>query len=305
VEVIGAEELSRLLPMIDAIDALDAAFGTHRPTTPLRSQVDMGDGSLLLMPAFGPEGAGVKLITFVPGNPGMGLPLIQGAYVIFSPDTRSPEAVIDGAALTGLRTAAVSGLATRYLAGPEASSLVIFGAGTQAHTHLEAMIAARPIEQVTVVSRTSSRAESLAAHARKMGLEGMVGDPFAVAGADVVCTCTTSPDPVVDGDLLQPGAHVNAVGAFRPETRELDDVSVARGRVVVEEREAALEEAGDLLIPIDNGKFSPDDIAADLSEVVAGTQVRRNDDDITVFKSVGIAFEDLAIARAAVKARGG
>ena len=289
--------------MAAAIEALDAAFSDPEPReTPPRTHVATATGTLLLMPAHGHAGTGVKIVTVAPNNPGLGLPLIHGAYVLFAAGSMELEAIIDGAALTGLRTAAVSGLATRYLAGEAARSLVIFGAGTQANTHFDAMIAVRPIESVTVVSRSAAPAEALAERARVMGLDGRVGNASAVADADIVCTCTTSSEPLFDGDLLRPGTHVNAVGAFEPHARELDEATVVRGRVVVEDRSAALEEAGDLIIPLRAGAIDEGHIVADLRELVAGTQVRESNDDVTVFKSVGLALEDLAVARAAVAA---
>jgi len=289
--------------MADAIDALEAAFSDPEPPeAPPRTAVPTASGPLLLMPAHGRSGTGVKIVTVAPENPARGLPLIHAAYVLFARDTLELEAVIDGAALTGLRTAAVSGLATRYLARAAARSLVIFGAGTQGNSHLDAMAAARPIESVTVVSRTREPAEALAVRARAMGLDGRVGDPSAVSSADIVCTCTTSSDPLFDGSLLSSGTHINAVGAFEPHARELDETTVVRSRVVVEERAAALEEAGDLIIPLRAGRIDEGHIVADLRKLAAGTQVRRSDDDITLFKSVGLALEDLAVARAAVEA---
>ena len=301
--VIGASELARRLSMAGAIDALEAAFADPEPPeVPQRAHVSVSGGALLLMPAHGRSGTGVKIVTVAPGNPERGLPLIHGAYVLFAPDTLELEAVIDGAALTGLRTAAVSGLATRYLARDDSRSLVIFGAGTQANTHLDAMAAVRPIASVTVVSRTKDRADQLAARAREMGLEGRVGDPSAVSSADIVCTCTTASEPLFDGDLLRPGTHINAVGAFEPDARELDETTVTRSRVVVEDRGAALEEAGDLIIPLGAGRIEEKHIVADLRQLVTGTQVRRTNGDVTLFKSVGLALEDLAVARAAVAA---
>jgi len=251
------------------------------------------------MPATGPQGTGVKLLTITSGNPEMGHALIQGLYVLFSVGTQEPEAAIDGAALTALRTGAVSGLATRYLAREDAVRLVIFGAGTQARSHLEAMLAVRPVETVTFVSRTTDRAEALAGSALEMGVTAEVAGPDAVGTADIVCTCTTSPTPVFEGSLLSAGSHVNAVGAYTPQTRELDDDAIVRARVVVETREVALAEAGDLLIPLGAGSIGPNHVVADLSEVVRGVTVRRSPEDITVFKSVGVAFEDLGVARAA------
>jgi len=297
---IDAARLSELLPMDAAVDALEAAFAGVLPEAPSRTHVRVGEGDLLLMPAVSDAGAGVKLVTVNPGNPARGRPLVQGVYVLFAPGTLEPVAIVDGGALTGIRTAAVSGLATRHLARSDARHLVLFGAGAQARTHLQAMTAVRPVERVTVVSRTPERAEALAEHARGLGLEVGVGEPSAVAEADIVCTCTTSPVPLFAGSDLRAGAHVNAVGAYTPETRELDAETMRRGRVVVETREAALEEAGDLILAIGEGAIAAEDVVADLSEVVRGAEVRASDEDVTVFKSVGVAFEDLVVARAAV-----
>jgi len=297
--VIDGDELRRLLPMEAAIDALEEAFGSGPlPSAPLRGHVETGAGTLITMPAAGAQGAGVKVVTVTPSNPGRGRSLIQGLYVLFAPQTQEPEAAIDGAALTALRTGAVSGLATRHLARPGATRLVIFGAGTQARSHLDAMRAVQPVERVTVVSRTKARAEELAGAAREMGLDATTGTPEDVAEADLVCTCTTSPTPVFDGTRLPEGVHVNAVGAYTPDARELDDEAIRRGRVVVETREVALAEAGDILIAMRAGVVGADHIVADLAEVVGGAPVRRGPHDVTVFKSVGVAFEDLVVARA-------
>jgi ornithine cyclodeaminase/alanine dehydrogenase-like protein (mu-crystallin family) len=303
--VILGPELRRLVPVERAVEVLARAFAAERPpTVPPRARTAAGSGELLLMPAIGTDGVGVKVVTVNPENPAQGLPFVHAVYALFDGRSLAPRAVIDGEVLTALRTAAVSALATRHLALPNASHLVVFGAGTTAKAHLEAMRAVRPIRTVTVVSRTRSRAEALAETAREWGVDARVGEPDDVAEADVVCTCTTSPEPVFDGRLLSPGAHVNAIGAFTPETRELDDTAMARARVVVETREAALAEAGDILIPLRAGRIEESRIVADLQEVVRGRTVRTAPDDVTVFKSVGVALADLAVALAAVEARG-
>jgi ornithine cyclodeaminase len=297
---IDAAELSQLLPMSAAVDALEAAFCADRlPEAPQRTHVAVQEADLLMMPAAGELGAGVKIVTVNPANPERGLPLIHGMYVLFAPGTLKTVGIIDGAAITGLRTAAVSGLATRWLARDDARRLVVYGAGTQARSHLEAMRAVRPIEEVRVVSRSAGPAEELADAVHSQHLDAAVAGPDAVAGADIVCTCTTSSTPVFDGTKVDEGTHINAVGAYRPGARELDDHVVSKARIVVETRDAALSEAGDLIIPMQAGVIGRDDVVADLSEVVRGTPVRREQDDITVFKSVGVAFEDLVVARAA------
>jgi ornithine cyclodeaminase/alanine dehydrogenase-like protein (mu-crystallin family) len=303
--VIGAEELRAILSMEDAVDTLEDAFRTPDPAAgPLRTHVETPEGSLLLMPAFGEAGVGVKIVSLTPANAARGIPYIHASYVLFDAETQAPEAVLDGSALTALRTAAVSGLATRHLGRPDARRLVLFGAGVQARSHLEAMCVVRPVTDLVVVSRSPGPAEDIVRKGLGRGLDARLGDPTMVSEADLVCTCTTSEEPLFDGSLLSPGAHVNAVGSSRPETRELDAETVRRARVVVETREVALAEAGDLLLPMRAGIIGGDHIAADLAELVRGAEVRRAPEDVTVFKSVGMGSEDLAIARAIVDASG-
>jgi ornithine cyclodeaminase/alanine dehydrogenase-like protein (mu-crystallin family) len=305
VPFITADRLRSLVPVPAAIAALDAAFRTTDGGGPPRAHVAVDNGDLLLMPAHGPAGVGVKLVTVAPGNPARGLPLIHGVYVLFDAGTLAPVALLDGAALTAVRTSAVSGLAARYLARGDARRLLVFGAGTQARAHVEAMRAVRPVTQVTVVSRTAASARAFVSDLRAGGIDARVGTPADVRTADLVCTCTTSATPVFDGAELSDGVHVTAVGAYRPDTRELDAVTMGRARVVVEQRDAALAEAGDLVLAIAEQALTPDGIVADLAEVVAGAVVRRSDADITVFKSVGLALEDLAVAAAAARRSSG
>jgi len=296
---ISGEDLARALSFTDAVEALERALLGEMPHSPPRSVMHVAGADLLVMPAAGPQGTGVKLVTVNPLNPPRGLPLIHALYALFAPGTLEPAAIFDGEALTSLRTGAVSALATKHLAPPSATHLVLFGAGTQARAHLEAMRAVRPIERVTVVSRGAERAAALVDDARAAGLEAGPGDPGDAAAADIVCTCTTSSAPLFPGAILKEGAHVNAVGAYRPEARELDDACVRRARIVVESRTAALTEAGDLLIPLAAGAIDPTWIVADLQELVRGEFKGREGADVTVFKSVGAAFEDLVVAAAA------
>jgi len=299
---VDAARLEAALPFAAAVDALAEGFGATLPESPERSHFTLaGGGELLLMPAHGPQGAGVKLVTLCRTNPSRGLPLIHGVFALFDPDTLALEALVDGAALTAMRTAAVSALATRLLAREDAERLVIFGAGRQARAHLDAMLAVRPIRWVGVVDPDRGHADALLAEARRHGLAAEAVDADAVATADLICTCTTSATPVLDGARVMPGAHVNAMGAYRPHDRELDAALMARGRIVVETRAAALAEAGDLVLAIAEGAISADDVVADLAEVLAGAPARRSDEDVTVFKSVGVAFEDLVVARAACR----
>ena len=304
--VIEADELRSALSMTATIDALQVAFANEDPSlaSPMRTSLATAAGTLLTMPAAGDAGVGVKLVTLSEFNPQKGLPFVQATYVLFDVETQRPEAVIDGTELTAIRTAAVSGLATRFLAPPDASRLIIFGAGVQATTHLEAMCAVRPVTEVVVVSRRAEPAEALVSKARALGLTARVGVPDDVATADLVCTCTTSSVSVFRGEDLPGGVHVNAVGASLPDRRELDTEAIRRAKVVVETRREALAEAGELLIPIREGVIDPDHILADLTDLARGAVVRTDPSDITVFKSVGMAFEDLVVARAVLDALG-
>lgn len=250
----------------------------------------------MVMPAWSERAAGVKLVTVAPDNPSRGLPLIHGVYVLFDKPGLRPVTLFDAGPLTALRTSAVSAVATKHLARPDATRLLIFGAGVQGRAHLFAMHEVLRLQTVRVVSRTRSAAESLVAVASGLGLEAAVGTPADAAWADVVCTCTTSAEPLFDGELLAPGTHVNAVGSYRPEVRELDDRAVQLAIVVVD-TESALRESGDLVTPLENGALDPGHVRL-LTDVLKGSG-RGSPDDITVFKSVGAAFEDLAVAQAA------
>lgn len=296
---VGGADLERLLSMAQAIDALDAAFGGRLPEAPARSHLDVGTGDLLLMPAWSADAAGVKLVSVAPDNPQRDLPLIHGVYVLFDKPSLAPVALFDAAPLTALRTAAVSGVATRHLARQDAENLVLFGAGTQARAHLEAMRTVRPVQVVTIVSRTARSSEELAARARDLGLDARSGRGDAVAQADLICTCTTSSEPVFDGALLKPGAHVNAVGSYKPQARELDDAAIRRASITVDV-DIAARESGDLAIPLELGVIAEEDISL-LRDVVAADGGRHPESEVTLFKSVGAAFEDLVVAQAAAK----
>lgn len=305
-QLIDHDEVWQRLPLRAAIDALDAAIGrTGIPPVPARAHLSDGDTELLLMPCFEDGGAGVKLVSLDAGNPARGLPRIHGLFVLFAAPGMVPTAVIDARALTAIRTAAVSGLATRYLARTDvAQRLVVLGAGTQARAHLLAMDAVLDLADVRIVGRRRDTADALAAWARRhLDVEVTIAGPDAVADADVVCACTSSPTPVLDGTRLPDGVHVNAVGAYRPDLQELDVATVAGAQVVVETRDAAMREAGDLLAAEAAGVWDRREIRADLTEVVRdGVAVRTAREQRTLFKSVGIAYEDLVVARAVLAA---
>jgi ornithine cyclodeaminase/alanine dehydrogenase-like protein (mu-crystallin family) len=301
--LVDATALSRLLPIAAAIAAIEEGFrAPQRPEMPQRSALAVGTGSLLVMPAVAGRAAGVKLVTVDPANPGRGLPLVGGVYVLFDAETLQPRAVIDGPALTAVRTSAVSALVTRHLARPESRRLLLVGAGVQARAHLHAIRAVLEIEEVLVAGRDPGRVAALVGEARELGVAAAAASPVDTPRAEVICLCTTSDVPVLDGSQVAPGTHVNAVGAYRPNARETDDALVRQARIVVEDRVAALAEAGDLRIPIDRGVIGPDAVVADLWELVGGARVRRSDEDVTLFKSVGLGYEDLLVASAALAA---
>lgn len=307
---LDAATLERLVPVGRAVQILEDALraGLDPEATPQRPVVEVPAGQLLLMPASAGRYVGVKAVTIAPGNPERGLPRIQGTYLLLDGDTLAPLAAMDGIALTSLRTPAVSALAVRHLAGPAGGKLVVFGSGPQAWGHVLAFREVRPITEVTIVGRDVSRAESLAARCRTLGLPARAltlvpdGEPVAaaVAEADLIACCTTAREPLFAGKLARDGVTVVAVGSHEPGARELDGDLVARATVVVEARAAALEEAGDVMIPLRQGTITTGHLAGNLAELIAGEVLAGPGP--RVFKSTGMAWEDLVVAAAAYEA---
>ncbi|MFE9254253.1 ornithine cyclodeaminase family protein [Streptomyces sp. NPDC006879] len=298
--MLGAAEVEGLLTPSGAADALAVALrsGVDPESCPHRSAVPVPSGELLLMPAAGARYSGVKVAGVAPGNTARGLPRITGSYLLLDGPTLHPVALIDGAALTALRTPAVSALALRHLAPPEARRLLLFGAGPQAHGHLDAALAAVPaLAEVVVVGRDPARTGQLVARAAGQGLEARVGGPGDAAEADVIICCTTAREPLFDGALVSAGAVVVAVGSHEPAAREVDSALVRRSAVFVEARAAALREAGDLLVPEAEGVIGPGHVYGTLADLVAGRRAARPGYP-QLFKSVGMGWEDLAVAEA-------
>jgi ornithine cyclodeaminase/alanine dehydrogenase-like protein (mu-crystallin family) len=267
-----------------AIGALRAGLSAAAPPQPVRSSTAWTGGELLIMPAEAGAVAGVKLVTV-----GKGPVRVQGVYVLFDAATLTPLVVADAISLTLLRTAALSALATDLLAPPSASRLAVVGTGPQAREHVQAMSAVRPISSVTIVGRTPGQAAALAAE-----LGATVGED--VSGADIVCLCTTSAAPVAHAADLGARAHVNAIGAHRPDAREVAADVVASSFVVVDDADAARREAGDLIMAVAEGVASEDVFAHDLAALVRG-DIARGTGGRTLFKSVGFGLADLLVAR--------
>jgi alanine dehydrogenase len=307
--VLTRADLERLLPPAEVIEAMAAVFrlrAAGRAVAPPRTGMPIGDGGvLLLMPAAayeeaGAAMAGAKLVSVHPTNRERGYPTIHASYVLMDGATGQPLAHLEGTYLTAVRTGATSALAARLLARPDAHRVTCFGAGVQAGFQLAALAAVRALERVAVVGRDPVRARSFArTMAKRLGLAVEVAGEAraAVHDADIVTCATTSATPVVFGADLSPGTHLDLVGAFRPGDREADTEALRRSRLVVDTYEGALAEAGDVLIPLGEGAFDRAHVSAELAEVLVGNKPgRMRPEEITVFKSVGWALEDLATA---------
>jgi ornithine cyclodeaminase/alanine dehydrogenase-like protein (mu-crystallin family) len=260
-------------------------------------------GVLLAMPCAvaEPQALGAKIVSVFRGNPGRGLPTVTSIYVLSDYDTGVPLAIMDGSYLTAIRTAAGSACATRHLARPDARTLGIFGTGVQARFHVETIRRVRALERVVVSGSSPDKARAFADWVTQAtGLDAESASPDATSAAHIVAACTTSPVPVVIAEHVRDGAHVNAVGAFTPSTRELPSELIGRADVFVDTRAGACAEAGDLLLAVQDGTFALSEVAGEVGEVIlATTRGRRSPQAVTVYKSVGAAFLDAATARLA------
>jgi ornithine cyclodeaminase len=305
-------DIERAMPMADAIAFVREAFralSAGQAAAPLRTALTLPehDGVTLVMPGYvAPNDAlAVKVVSVRNRNPARGLPRVHALVLLVDPATGAPAAVMNGRYLTALRTGAASGVATEALARRDAAVLAVIGAGAQAREQIMAVVAVRPIQRVLVYARRPDGVRALIDETRPrlpagVELAAAAGADDAVRAADVVCTATTSLTPVFDGAALRPGTHVNGVGSYRPDMRELDAATLTRAaRIVVDQRRAALAEAGELVAAVADGSIRPDAVRAELGEIVAGTAPgRERAEEITVFKSVGNAVQDAAVARA-------
>jgi ornithine cyclodeaminase len=308
--LLSARDVKALLPMNECIDVMEGALRgvtDGSSVLPLRTvmKLDGTPNAFAAMPAIVGKGSGAslgaKIITVFPGNDATPYDAHIGAVLLFDAEHGKLLAIADASSITAIRTSAVSGLATKLLAREDAHELALLGAGVLSIPHLEAVRCVRDIRRVRIWSRSGNRATELAERARKQCDVEIVVAPSAraaVDGADVVCTITSARTPVLEGAWLSPGAHVNAVGASLPIARELDTAAVVRSRLFVDRRESALSEAGDFLIPRNEGAVTDAHILGELGDLLANTvKGRVTHDDVTLFKSLGLAVEDVASLR--------
>jgi len=312
---LAGDDVRQALPMADAIDAMREAFtqlaaGAASMPPRIRLELPEVDGLVLLMPcrAAGLQRMSLKIVHQFAHNRAVGLPLLQALVLLADATNGQLLALLDGAALTAIRTGAASGVATQLLARADADTAAIFGSGVQARTQLEAICSVRPVRRARVFDQDPAGAAKFAAEmTARLGVavEPAASPVQALAGARIVCTATTSSTAVFEDRDLAPGAHINAVGSWRPTTTEIAADTVARARVFVDQREAALEEAGDLILPLRAGRIMPEHVRQELGDLLTGTaRGRQNPEEITLFKSVGLAVQDLfAAARALANAR--
>lgn len=305
--IINAAQVRELLPMDECIDVMvpamiAASSGTvsipPRMITPL---ID-NSGFFALMPGSSADLAtyGAKVVSLHPQNPAKGLPAIQGFVTLFDHHSGAPVAIIEGAEVTGIRTAAASGLATRLLAREDATTCAIFGTGVQAVTHIDAMSAVRPLTEVLIWGRDLSKAEALASEqAERTGLNiRATDDPQAAAGCDIICTVTGSAEPILKGEWVQPGSHVNLVGAHSLDKREADTDLIAKSAVYTDLMESLRNEGGDVMIPVQEGLIKETHVVGELGQLANGDIAGRQDrQQITVYNSLGVTAQDLYAAR--------
>jgi ornithine cyclodeaminase/alanine dehydrogenase-like protein (mu-crystallin family) len=310
-----ARDVQDLVPMKTAVELMKVVFqelSAGNVTSPLRTPVPVpeADGVSLFMPAYVPsiEGLGMKVVSVFPGNQALGKPTINAIVAVLNAKTGEPEALMDGTFLTALRTGAGAGAATDLLARNDSSVVTCIGAGAQGLTQAWAVSAARNVDKVYVFDINDAMRESfsdrLEGYDAELAakVETVTDLKAALAESDVVCTATTSKTPVYDHADLRPGTHVNAIGAFQPTMQEIPVETLLNSYVVVDSVEAAIEEAGDLQIPLNKGEISRDNIHAEIGNIAAGrAQGRTDDNQITFFKSVGNAVQDIIVARHAVQ----
>ena len=312
IKVFRADDIDQALSMSEAIEVVKDAFvqlSSQRAQSPVRTLLNLrNEGEVALtMPAFLGEtpALGTKIITVLPRNPSRGLSAVQALVVLFDATTGGPSAILEGTHLTRLRTGAATGAATQVFSRRDAEKLALFGAGGQAFFQVQGVWAARKVVRTLIFDLLPERVDSLIARLKKtprgqeVEILKALSPEEALEGADIVVTATSSRLPVFPGKALGAGVHVNAIGAFTPEMQEVDEETILRSRIFVDSVAACLEEAGDLIIPLKKGLIGRADIQAELGEVIAGKKTgRRDKQEITYFKSVGNAVQDISVAQA-------
>ncbi|MCX8182709.1 MAG: ornithine cyclodeaminase family protein [Candidatus Methanomethyliaceae archaeon] len=311
--LLDKDVLRKSLPMKEAISAVEEGFRLSKTAlVPQRIplKIERHNAVFLYMPAYvgGMDALVVKEVSVHPDNPKKGLPTVQGTILLNDPSSGSLLAILEGGSLTAIRTGATTGVATKYLSRRDATNLGIFGCGVQARTQLEAIACVRRIHKAKVYDINATAAKKFAFEMSELlGIDVKIANSprDVLEGMDIIVTATTSKIPVFSGEWIAPGTHINGIGSHTPDARELDTETIRRSRVIVDSREACLEEAGDIIIPINEGAITVDHIKADLGEVVRGEcDARTSDEEVTVFKSVGLALEDAVVAlRAYIIAR--
>lgn len=311
VDIIDAATVRARLPMTDCIEIMAVAMSAISAKTvaiPPRTIFPLvdGNGYFGVMPgsAASPRVYGAKLVSVHPKNPAVGRPAIQGFVALFDPETGAPVALVDGAEITAMRTAAASALATRLLARPDARTLGLLGCGVQADSHLEAIAIVRELDEVLVWGRSFEKARAFAD--RNAGAVGGRIRPVRSAeqatACDMVCAVTSASEPVIRGEWVKAGAHVNLVGAHAPTTRESDTALIAHSRVYVDSLESALKEAGDILIPVQDGAIDRGHVIGEIGALLlGGVAGRRSNAEVTVYKSLGLVIQDLLAAQAVLE----
>ncbi len=310
--VLSADDVRQALPMRKAIEVMKRAFGqlsANQTVVPLRTRLETDRGLLLLMPAFLKQSRelGFKIVSIWGDNPSQGLPAVIALAAVIDPDTGQPLALVNGETLTAVRTGATGGLAADLLARPDASIVTVFGSGVQARAQLEAVCTVRQVKEVRIFGIVPSSVEAFAEEVRHWPdapavlVAGSRKD--AVVGTDIIITATTSEKPVFDGRDLSPGMHITGIGSYTPHMQEVDEVAVQQSKIVVDSLKACLAEAGDLIIPLGKHIIKKMDIHGELGEIINGKKPgRESSEEITFFKSVGVAVQDAAAANEILRA---
>lgn len=316
IKILSQKDVKQAVSITEAILAVKDAFiqlSAQETVVPMRSQIQIAknNGISLFMPAFleKSHSLGAKIVSVFPNNPSKNLPTISAVVIVLDADTGRPQAILDGTFLTALRTGAASGVATDLLAKQDASTAAVFGAGTQGRTQMEAVCTVRSIKKIWIYDPDTSAADACVQELKEKGtpfpqdISTAFSPKQAAAQADIICTATTSFLPVFGHEFIKPGVHINGVGSYTPEMQEIPAETVVRAKVFVDSVSACWEEAGDLIIPLQKGLIEKTHIRGELGEVALGEIAGRDSaDDITFFKSVGVAVQDVAVAKIILRA---